>query len=128
MVKSINTIVDLTVDATWFRGMPSYGKVMIGDKAFEFYNERNIGDFVQIPWDEITYVVADVRFRGKYIPRFEIRTRRSGNFIFASKDVKKTLRAIRNYVPAEHMRKSLSLWKGLIQNFQRSVKKITKKN
>ena len=42
MVKSINTKVDLTITATWFRGIASYGKVMIGDKAFEFYNEKNI--------------------------------------------------------------------------------------
>lgn len=117
MVKSINTKVDLTIDATWFRGMPSYGKVMIGDNAFEFYNERNIGDYVQIPWDEVTYVVADVHFRGKYIPRFEIRTHNNGNFIFATRDPKKTLRAIRNHVPADHMRKALSLLQGLKRRF-----------
>ncbi|EFG55654.1 DUF956 family protein [Lactobacillus amylolyticus] len=122
MVKSINTKVDLAVEATWFRGIPSYGKVMIGDKAFEFYNERNVGDFVQIPWDEVTYVVADVHFHGKYIPRFEIRTRQNGNFIFATKDPKKSLRAIRKYVPASHMRKSLSLWQGLKQRFTRRKK------
>ncbi|RVU70191.1 MULTISPECIES: DUF956 family protein [Lactobacillus] len=117
MVKSINTKVDLTQNATWFRGIASYGKVMIGDKAFEFYNERNINDFVQIPWNEVTYVVADVKFHGKYIPRFEIRTKSSGNFIFATKDPKKTLRAIRNYIPADHMRKALSLWQGLKRRF-----------
>lgn len=122
MVKSINTKVDLTVNGTWFRGMPSYGKVMIGDKAFEFYNERNVTDFVQIPWDEVTYVVADVHFHGKYIPRFEIRTRQNGNFIFVTKDVKKTLREIRNYIPAQRMRKSLTLWQGLKQRFTHKSK------
>ncbi|KRL89111.1 DUF956 family protein [Lactobacillus kalixensis] len=119
MVKSINTKVDLTQDATWFRGMPSYGKIMIGDKAFEFYNERNVGDFVQIPWDEVTYVVADVHFGGKYIPRFEIRTKRNGSFIFATKDPKKALRVIRNYIPASHMRKALSVWQNLKRRFTR---------
>lgn len=63
MAKSINTKVDLTVDATWFRGIASYGKIMIGDRAFEFYNERNVEDYVQIPWKEVTYVVADVHFK-----------------------------------------------------------------
>ncbi len=47
MAKSINTKVDLTVDATWFRGIASYGKIMIGDRAFEFYNERNVEDYVR---------------------------------------------------------------------------------
>lgn len=110
MVKSINTKVDLTISATWFRGIASYGKIMIGDQAFEFYNEKNVDDFVQIPWKEVTYVVADVRFRGKYIPRFEVRTRKSGTFIFASRDPKKVLRAIRKHIPADHMRRALTLW------------------
>lgn len=113
MVKSINTKVDLTADATWFRGLPTYGKIMVGDKAFEFYNERNVGDYVQIPWPEVTYVVADVRFRGKYIPRFQIRTRQNGSFIFASKNPKRTLRAMRKYIPADHLRRALSTWKTL---------------
>lgn len=122
MVKSINTKVDLTINGTWFRGVPSYGKIMIGDKAFEFYNEKNIGDFVQIPWDEVTYVVADVKFGGKYIPRFEIRTKQNGNFIFAARDAKKTLHAMSKYIPSDHMRRSLSLWQGLKQRFTRRKK------
>ena len=118
MVKSINSKVDLSKDATWFRGIPSYGKVMVGDKAFEFYNERNVTDYVQIPWDEVTYVVADVKFKGKYIPRFKICTRNNGEFIFATKEPKETLRAIRNYVPADHMRKALSVWQKLTRRFK----------
>ena len=50
MVESSNTKVDLTANATWFRALSTYGKVMVGDKAFEFYNDRNISDYVQIPW------------------------------------------------------------------------------
>ncbi|WP_251716425.1 DUF956 family protein [Lactobacillus agrestimuris] len=119
MVKSINTRVDFTVAATWFRSVPSYGKAMIGDKAFEFYNERNVTDYVQIPWNEVTYVVADVKFKGKYIPRFEIRTRQNGNFIFATREVKKTLREIRKYIPADHMLKSLTIWQKLKRRFTR---------
>lgn len=119
MVKSLNTKVDLTVEATWFRGIASYGKAMVGDKAFEFYNERNVQDYVQIPWREVTYVVADVHFHGRYIPRFEIRTRRSGTFIFATKDPKRTLRAIRNYVPADRMRRALSFWQKIKRRFKR---------
>ena len=110
MVESRNTKVDLTANATWFRALSTYGKVMVGDKAFEFYNDRNISDYVQIPWSEVTYVVADVYFHGRYIPRFEIRTRANGKFIFTTRNNKKTLRAIRNYVPANRMRQALGLW------------------
>lgn len=117
MVESQNTKVDLTAEATWFRAVAVYGKAMVGDKAFEFYNERNLSDYVQIPWNEVTYVVADVHFKGRYIPRFEIRTRTSGIFIFTTKNNKKTLRAIRKYVPADHMRQALSLWQNLKRRF-----------
>ncbi|HCW53264.1 MAG TPA: DUF956 domain-containing protein, partial [Clostridium sp.] len=36
MVQSLNTKVDLAIDATSFNGITSYGKIMVGDKGFEF--------------------------------------------------------------------------------------------
>ena len=42
MVQSLNTKVDLTVKATSYLGLANYGEVMVGDKAFEFYNEKEI--------------------------------------------------------------------------------------
>ena len=122
MVQSLNAKVDLTIKATSYLGMANYGQVMIGDHAFEFYNERNVEDYVQIPWKEVTYVVADVHFNGRYIPRFEIRTKSNGKFIFAARDPKKVLRAIRKYVPADHMRKALSMWQQIKQRFTRKKK------
>ena len=44
MAQSLNTKVDLTISSTSYLGVASYGKVMIGDKAFEFYNDRNVED------------------------------------------------------------------------------------
>ena len=38
MVKSMNTKVDLSIKATSFFRITSYGDVLIGDKAFEYYN------------------------------------------------------------------------------------------
>ena len=38
MVKSLNTIRELTDKGTWYRNGPFYGNVMVGDYAFEFYN------------------------------------------------------------------------------------------
>ena len=91
MVKSLNTEMAHTTKGTWFREGPIYGNIMVGDKAFEFYNDTKLQDYVQIPWDEITYVIADVYFGGKFIPRFEIRTKQNGRFRFASRKSRITL-------------------------------------
>ncbi len=40
MVQSINTKSELVIEGTAFMGMPAYGKIMIGDKGFEFFNEK----------------------------------------------------------------------------------------
>lgn len=115
MVQSLNTKVDLVIKATAFTGMTEYGKIMIGDKGFEFYNERDARKFIQIPWEEVDYVVASILFKGKWIPRYAIRTKKNGEFVFASKDPKKVLRAIRVYVDPSHMVQSLSFF-GVIKN------------
>ena len=54
MAQSQNTKVEMTIKATSYHSLATYGDVLIGDKAFEFYNERNPEDFIQIPWDEIS--------------------------------------------------------------------------
>ena len=94
MAQSLNTKVDLTIPATSYLGISDYGKVMVGDKAFEFYNEKNVEDYIQIPWDEIDYISASVLFKGKWISRFAIMTKSNGHFTFSSRDNKKLLRAI----------------------------------
>ena len=58
MAQSLNTKLDLTTRGTMFMGLSKYGDVMIGDKAFEFYNERNPEDYIQIPWQEIDHISA----------------------------------------------------------------------
>lgn len=85
VVQSINTRADLVVNATSFLGLGSYGKIMVGDKGFEFFDDRNKRDYIQIPWEEIDYVLASVMFGGRWIPRFAIRTKSSGTFTFSSK-------------------------------------------
>ena len=55
MAQSQNTKVEYTEKATSMMGLATYGDVMIGDAAFEFYNEKNPEDFIQIPWDEGDY-------------------------------------------------------------------------
>ncbi|MEG0736381.1 MAG: DUF956 family protein, partial [Longicatena sp.] len=98
MAQSLNTKVDLTINATSYMGMATYGKVMIGDKAFEFYNDKNVEDYIQIPWQEINFVSASVILKGRWIPRFAIITKTNGTYTFSSRDNKRLLRAIQGYV------------------------------
>lgn len=110
MAQSQNSTVELTTPGTFFAGLSTYGNVMVGDKAFEFYNERNPENYVQIPWDEVDYVSASVMFGGRWIPRFAIFTKSNGHFAFSTKDNKRTLRAVREHVPADRLLRSLGFF------------------
>jgi hypothetical protein len=127
MVQSINTKVDLVIEATSHMGFPDYGKIMIGDKGFEFFNERDARKFIQIPWEEVDYVIASIMFKGKWIPRYTVQTKRNGKFSFSSKEQKRVLRAIREYVDPNRMVQSLSFFdivkRGMKNLFRRTEKK-----
>ena len=110
MVQSINTQVDLVIEATAFTGLNEYGKIMIGDKGFEFYNSRDARKFIQIPWNEVDHVIASVMFKGKWIPRYAIETKKNGTFTFSSKNPKSVLRAVRVYVDPAKMVQSLGFF------------------
>ncbi len=119
MVQSLNSKIDLTVKATAFSGLSEYGHIMIGDKAFEFYHQRDARKYIQIPWEEVDYVIASVFFKGRWISRYSIQTKKDGTFAFASKDPKQVLRAIRVYVDSQRMVKSLGFFDVLIRAFRR---------
>ncbi|MCU9613446.1 DUF956 family protein [Caldibacillus lycopersici] len=123
MVQSINTKVDLVIDAAAHLGLTEYGKIMIGDKGFEFFNNRDVRKFIQIPWEEVDYVVASIMFKGKWIPRYSIQTKRNGTYSFSSKDPKKVLRAIRVYVDPKQMVQSLSFFDVVKRSLKRTFKK-----
>lgn len=110
MVQSINSKVDLVKDGTSFMGIANYGKIMIGNKGFEFFDKRDVRKYIQIPWEEIDYVAASVMFKGCWIPRYGIKTKKNGMYTFASKDPKEVLRAINKYVRSEHMVHSLTFF------------------
>ena len=122
MAQSQNTKVDFSIKATSLNGLTNYGDVMVGDKAFEFYNEKNKEDYIQIPWEEVDYVIASVMFKGKKIPRYAIQTKKNGTFSFSSKEPKKVLRAINQYIPSERLVRSLSFFDVLKRNFMPSKK------
>ena len=120
MVQSLNTKVDLTVKATSYLGLANYGEVMVCDKAFEFYNEKNIRDYIQIPWEEVDYIMASVMFKGKWIPRFAIETKNNGRFTFSTRHNKALLRSVNQYISSERLVRSLSFF----QVIQRGIKNI----
>lgn len=124
MVKSLNTKVDLVIEGTAFTGISDYGKIMVGDKGFEFYNDRDIRKFIQIPWEEVDCVIVSVMFKGKWIPRFALKTKKNGTYTFSSKDSKKVLRAIREYINPDKIVRSLSFFEVL----KRAMKNIFKKD
>lgn len=127
MVQSLNTKVDLAIKATSYLGLTTYGNIMVGDKAFEFYNQRNVTDYIQIPWEEVDYVIASVMFKGKWIPRFAIQTKESGTYSFSSRNNKKLLRAVSKYVEADHMRKSLTFFQVMGRGLKGLYKRIFKR-
>ena len=105
MAQSQNSSVELTVKATNLAGLTTEGSVMVGNKAFEFYSERNPEDYIQIPWDEIDHVSAEVVGR-KTIPRFAIHTKKNGRFVFSTRDNKRTLRAVREHIGEDKLLRS----------------------
>lgn len=123
MVQSLNTKVDLVIDATAFTGLTDYGQIMIGDIGFEFYNSRDSRKYIQIPWEEVDYIIASVMFKGKWIPRYAVQTKKNGTFTFASKEPKKVLRAIQEYVEPDRMVQSL----GFFDVMKRAFKSIGRK-
>ncbi len=109
MAQSQNTEVYYTDRATSLDGLTSGGNVMLGDRAFEYYNEKNVEDYIQIPWDEVDHVSASV-VAGKMIPRFAIFVKGGRHFSFSTGDNKACLRAIRKHVPAERLLRSPSFF------------------
>lgn len=107
MAQSQNSSVDLALKATSFQGLTTYGDVMVGNAAFEFYNEKNPEDYIQIPWDQVDYVAAEV-LPGKKIARFAIFTKENGHFSFSTRDNKATLRVMRAYIPEDRLQRSPS--------------------
>lgn len=105
MAQSQNSTVDLAIKATNLMGLTTEGDVMVGNRAFEFYNARNPEDFVQIPWDEVDHVAAEV-IAGRHIARFALFTKDGRHFTFSTRDNKATLRAVREHVGADKLVRS----------------------
>ena len=97
MAISMNTKVLFTTKANSLSGMigNKNGNILVGDKAFEFYNNRNPEDYIQIPWEEIIRVRAQIFFKDKYIRGFFIDTKSAGSYNFVVKNAGKTLKTLK---------------------------------
>ncbi|MPM38038.1 hypothetical protein SDC9_84661 [bioreactor metagenome] len=62
-------------------------------------------------------------FKGKWIPRFALQTKKDGTYTFSAKNPKDVLRAIRIYVSPDHMVQSLSFFDVLKNAFKHMFKK-----
>ena len=103
MAISKNTKVLFNTKANLLSGMigNKRGDILVGDRAFEFYNEKNPEDYLQIPWEEIVRVRAQLFFRDKYIRGFFIDTKSAGTFNFVVKNAGKTLKTMRDFLGNE---------------------------
>ena len=85
MAQSLNKVIDLQTTGTSYLSISGkVGKFLVGDQALEFYADRNVEDYIQIPWSSVNQIGANVS--GRRISRhFEVFTDQ-GKFLFASKD------------------------------------------
>ena len=91
MAQSLNKVVDLQTTGTSYLSIQGkVGKFLVGDQALEFYSDRNIEDYIQIPWSSVNQIGANVSGR-KVSRHFEVFTDQ-GKFLFASKDSGKILK------------------------------------
>lgn len=95
MAQSQNKTVSFTTTGVSYLAAlgGKVGKFLIGETALEFYADANVEDYIQLPWDSIQQIGANVSGR-KVSRHFEVRTDQ-GKFLFASKDAGKILKFAR---------------------------------
>ena len=94
MAQSLNKTVEFHTTGVSYLGVGGkVGKILVGNAAFEFYADANVEDYIQIPWQEIKQIGANVSGR-KISRHFEVFTDQ-GKFLFASKDSGKILKIAR---------------------------------
>ncbi|HEM3549560.1 DUF956 family protein [Streptococcus suis] len=100
MAQSLNSRVEVQATGVSYMGFGGkVGKFLVGDKAIEFYPDSNVERYIQIPWDSIQSIGANVH-HNKVSRHFEIYTEKS-RFLFASKDSGKILKIAREHIGNE---------------------------
>ena len=102
-----------------------YGKLLIGDKAFEFFNDANVEDAIQIPWDTIYHVEGVVSRNNKIGRQIVVVLNRQGNskrqnhLRFSSKESGKILKLVREHLGNDKVVKAPIIIRTLINKFTR---------
>lgn len=115
----LNTKIDLEINAVSYLLLSSYGKMYIGNNGIEYYNNKNVNDFILIPYDQIEYISAQVLFN-RYITRFVIICKNNMKLSFSTRNNKKTLQSIKKYIDGNKLVKSPSFFTVL----KNGIKKI----
>lgn len=122
MAQSINSTVELTTTGVSYLGMGGkVGKFLLGNKGLEFYSDANVEDYIQIPWENIEKIGANVS-RNKVCRHFEVFTDK-GKFLFASKDSGKILKVARQHIGNDKVVRMLTLVQIIIKRLSRFVKR-----
>ena len=123
MAQSLNSTVELTTTGVSYLGMGGKaGKFLLGNKGLEFYSDANVEDYIQIPWENIEKIGANVS-RNKVSRHFEVFTDK-GKFLFASKDSGKILKVARQHIGNDKVVRMLTLVQVLMKKLTIFVKKI----
>lgn len=122
MAKSINSTVELTTTGVSYLSMGGkVGKFLLGNKGLEFYSDANVEDYIQIPWENIEKIGANVS-RNKVSRHFEVFTDK-GKFLFASKNSGKILKVARQHIGNDKVVRMLTLVQIIIKRLSRFVKR-----
>ena len=122
MAQSLNSTVELTTTGVSYLGMGGkVGKFLLGNKGLEFYSNANVEDYIQIPWENIEKIGANVS-RNKVSRHFEVFTDK-GKFLFASKDSGKILKVARQHIGNDKVVRMLTLVQVLMKKLTLFVKK-----
>lgn len=122
MAQSLNSTVELTTTGVSYLGMGGkVGKFLLGNKGLEFYSNANVEDYIQIPWENIEKIGANVS-RNKVSRHFEVFTDK-GKFLFASKDSGKILKVARQHIGNDKVIRMLTLVQVLMKKLTIFVKK-----
>lgn len=120
MAQSLNTRSDFATEAIVYLGFAEYGKIMLGDNAFEFFNDKNVNKNIQFPWHTILRVEGDVSKSGKIGRHFAVVLQNGSKVRFSAKESGTVLKWMREYLGNEKVVKAPSFFKNISKIFNRN--------